>query len=202
MRIPIAIVGLNFGSHIIELLGGVEPLFRLAAVCDLDFAKAKERAAGLGVRAYGNLDDLLADPDIPVIGLFTGPAGRAELLGQIIRAGKDVITTKPFEVDPKAAAAVLLEAKRLGRVIHLNSPSPLLSPDLAQIVRWRDEYDLGRPTGARAEAWASYQEAADGGWHDDPARCPLAPVFRIGIYLINDLIHLFGSIEAVQVFHS
>jgi predicted dehydrogenase len=202
MRIPIAIVGLNFGSRIVELLGGVKPLFQIAAVCDLDPAKAKKVAAELGVRAYGDLDSLLSDADIPLIGLFTGPAGRAELLGKIIRAGKDVITTKPFEVDPRAASAVLMEAKRLGRVIHLNSPSPLLSPDLAQIVRWRDEYNLGRPVGARAEAWASYQEEADGGWYDDPVRCPLAPVFRLGIYLINDLIHLFGSIEAVQVFHS
>ena len=202
MRIPIAIVGLNFGSQIIELLGGIKHLFKIAAVCDLDLARAKQKGAELGVRAYDSLDSLLLDASIPVIGLFTGPAGRAELLGKIIRAGKDVITTKPFEVDPKAAATILQEAKRLGRVIHLNSPAPLLSPDLAQIVRWREDHNLGHPVGARAEAWASYQEKADGSWHDDPVRCPLAPVFRIGIYLINDLIRLFGSVEEVQIFHS
>jgi predicted dehydrogenase len=177
-------------------------IFKIAAVCDLDFSKAKEKARELGARAYGDLDDLLADPSIPAIGLYTGPAGRAELLGKIIRAGKDVMTTKPFEIDAKAAAAVLKEARRRRRVIQLNSPGPLLSPDLDQIVRWRDEYDLGCPVGARADAWAHYQEQADGSWYDDPKRCPLAPVFRIGIYLINDLIRLFGSVATVQALHS
>jgi predicted dehydrogenase len=203
-RLPIAIVGLNFGQHIIFQLQR-EParsLFKIVAVCDLDRARTNKKAKELKVKAYYDLDNLLSDPEIPAVGLFTGPIGRADLLRKIIRSGKDVMTTKPFEVDPKAAAAVLKEAKRLGRVIHLNSPAPIPSQDLAQIARWRQEFDLGRPIGARADAWASYREVADGSWYDNPDRCPVAPIFRLGIYLVNDLIDLFGPVEAVQVFRS
>jgi predicted dehydrogenase len=202
--IPIAIVGLNFGRHIADQLQhpSLRKLFRIAAVCDLDRAKAEAKARELGARAYHDLDALLADASIPAIGLFTGPANRAVLLRKILRAGKDVMTTKPFEVDPKAAAAVLREGARRGRVVHLNSPAPFHSPDLAQIARWREQYDLGRPVGARADTWGTYQETADGSWYDDPLRCPVAPIFRLGIYLVNDLIALYGPVESVQVLHS
>ena len=119
---------------------------------------------------YTDLDKLLQNEEIPTIGLFTGPVGRAGLLDRIIEAGKDVITTKPFENDPAAATDVLEEAKRLGRVIHLNSPNPGLSPDLAAIQRWRNELDMGAPVAARADVWAHYREEADGSWYDDPAK--------------------------------
>ena len=203
-RLPIAIVGLNFGHHIILQLQRepAQSLFEIVAVCDLDRARTNKKAKELKVKAYYDIDHLLADSEIPIVGLFTGPEGRADLLRKVIRAGKDVMTTKPFEVDLKAAEGILKEAKKLGRVIHLNSPSPTQSQDLAQIARWHGEFNLGRPIGARADVWAFYCEAADGTWYDDPLRCPLAPIFRLGIYLINDLIDLLGPVEVVQAFHS
>jgi predicted dehydrogenase len=45
-------------------------------------------------------------------------------------------------------------------------------------------------------------EKADGSWYDDPAKCPVAPIFRLGIYAINDLVALFGEAERVQVLSS
>jgi predicted dehydrogenase len=105
-------------------------------------------------------------------------------------------------VDPSAALKVLELAKSLGRVVHLNSPTPLPSPDLAQILQWRKELSLGRPIAARADIWSSYRETADGSWYDDPEKCPVAPIFRLGIYLINDLIRLIGKPVAVSVMSS
>jgi predicted dehydrogenase len=200
----IGIVGLNFGRHILEQLklDSIRPDFELAAVCDLDAAKAADYAGRYSVKAYSSLDDLLADPTIPVIGLFTGPVGRAQIIRKIIQAGKDIITTKPFETDPEAALAVLQEARRLGRVVHLNSPGPVPPDDIAQIMSWVSEYKLGAPVGARADVWASYREQADGTWYDDPQKCPVAPIFRLGIYLINDLVQLFGPVRDVQVLQS
>ncbi|MBI2194193.1 MAG: Gfo/Idh/MocA family oxidoreductase [Planctomycetes bacterium] len=203
-KIPIGIVGLNFGRAMVEQVhsGPAGRFFELAAVCDLNAAKAKETAERLGVRAYSELGELLADPGIPAVGLFTGPAGRAGWIRQAVRAGKDVMTTKPFELDPEAAWEVLGEARRLGRVVHLNSPSPLWPPDLARIREWQERYRLGRPVACRADIWASYREKADGSWYDDPARCPAAPIFRLGIYLINDLVRLLGGAQRVCILES
>lgn len=202
--VKIGFVGLGFGAVVAEhlLAGPDRTFFTLAAVCDQDAAKAAAVASRFSVKGCSSLDELLADDEIAVIGLFSGPVGRAGLIRRVIRAGKDVMTTKPFELDPVAARQVLEEAQALGRTIHLNSP-PAESPDyLARIKCWREDYDLGRPISCRAEMLVSYREKADGRWLDDPALCPVAPIFRLGIYSINDLAWLFGPVSAVQVLAS
>jgi len=204
-KIPIAVVGLNFGRYIIErqlLSGPGAPYFSLAGICDIDERRAAESSEAYKVRVYADLDEILADPGVPAVALYTGPFRRGDLLRKIIRAGKDVITTKPFELNPELALSVMEEARQIGRVVHLNSPAPIPPMDIRQILDWQESYSLGRPVGCRADVWASYQESADGSWLDDPERCPVAPIFRLGIYLINDLIALFGPAEAVQVFSS
>ncbi|HEU5081251.1 MAG TPA: Gfo/Idh/MocA family oxidoreductase [Opitutaceae bacterium] len=201
---PIAFVGLGWGSFVAETLlaGPDRERFRIAAVCDVDEAKVAAFSVKLGVKGYTSIDALLADETIPTIGLFTGPVGRADLLRKIIRCGKDVMTTKPFELDPRAARDVLEEARVLRRTIHVNSPSAEPPRYLAQIRRWQEEHALGRPVSCRAEMLVSYREAADGRWLDDPALCPAAPIFRLGIYSINDLVRLFGPVQAVNMFAS
>lgn len=204
-KIKFAVIGLNFGRHIAaDLLrpGPASSSFELVAVCDADAKRATAVGANCGVPICRELADLLADPEIEAVGLFTGPVGRAELIRQIIRAGKHVLTTKPFETDPQQAADVLREARSLGRIVHLNSPAPTLTADLRQVRTWQKEFALGEPVAFRAETWANYREQADGSWYDDPEKCPVAPIFRLGIYLINDLVRLFGEPESVQVMHS
>jgi len=176
--------------------------FELAAVCDINEKRANEMGARSGAQVYYDLDQLLARDDIPAIGLYTGPVGRADLIRKIMHAGKDIMTTKPFELDPDKALAVLKEAKALGRVVYMNSPGPTVPADIRQIELWREKFQLGRPVAVRADVWVSYREKPDGGWYDDPEKCPLAPVFRLGIYLINDLARIFGEAEKVQALKS
>ncbi len=198
-------VGLNFGRHIVDtLLGGGTACkhIELAGLCDLDIEKAKAMAGKHGLQVYESIDAILKDKSIEAVGLFTPPRGRAKLLDTIISAGRDVITTKPFEDDPDAALAVLKKAKKLGKVIHLNSPGPVPSDDIRQIFEWRDKYKLGQPVSARWETFARYSEKADGSWMDDPEKCPVAPIFRLGIYGINDLLQLCGNPKEIHVMHS
>lgn len=204
-RLRFGLVGLNFGLKILKediLNGSGQKFMDFQAACSLNPAVVDEVSNRYGVRPFYRLDDMLADDELEVICLFTGPAGRARLIRKIIDAGKDVMTTKPFELDSQEALDLLEYAKKLGRVIHLNSPAPLTSPDLKQILAWQDEHNLGSIIGARCEAWASYREEEDGSWYDDPALCPVAPIYRLGIYLINDLIRLIGIPHSVNVTES
>ena len=109
------------------------------------------------------------------------------------------MTTKPFELDPDAALTVLHEARGAGVVVHLNSPGPLPARDTAKITEWRETYALGEPIAARWETYGRYHETADGSWMDSPDKCPVAPVFRLGIYGINEVIGLLGTVESVHV---
>lgn len=198
--VRLGLVGLNFGRNIYEtLVNGQQPSMALVRVCDLDVERV--RAVNTrGIPVAASLDAMLDDPDVEAIGLFTGPVGRAELIRRIIRAGKDVMTTKPFEVDPAAALDVLQEARALGRVVHLNSPNPRAMGEAAQIRQWVAEGRIGRPTLAQSSVWCYYGATpADGTWYDDPQRCPAAPLFRLGIYPLNVLLPLFAPPQTVQV---
>ena len=200
--IPLVVVGLNFGKRIVrDLTGnGGNAYVRLAGLCDLDREKAAAVSTQHGsLPVYDSLDDVLADSEVAAVGLFTGPRGRAALREKIIRAGKDAMTTKTFEDAAIAAASVLEEARNLGRIIHLNSPNPGISPDLDVIVGWKATMDLGPPVAARADVWAHYREEPDGRWYDDQEKCPAAPIFRLGIYQVNDLVRLFGPARCVNV---
>ncbi|RZU11377.1 putative dehydrogenase [Kribbella rubisoli] len=195
------VVGLRFGRTMLQTLGG-SPRIDLVGVCDLDQDLAAAVAADQGLRHYADLDEILADPDVAAVGLFTSPVGRAALLSRIVRAGKPVVTTKPFEIDPDRARAVLDEARDRAVVVRLNSPSSSPTTELALVDQWRAQHDLGRPIGAQAAVWASYQEAPDGSWYDDPLLCPAAPITRLGVYLVNDLVRLMGPAKRVQVLSS
>jgi predicted dehydrogenase len=171
-------------------------------VCDLDQTLASEMADRHHLRHYESLDTILEDPSVEAVGLFTGPADRADLIRRIVRAGKHVMTTKPFEVDAAAALAVLREARERNRAVHLNSPAPLPAPETGQIIEWTREFDLGRPVSLHWETYADYFHEADGSWYDDPERCPVAPIFRLGIYGINQVVRLCGPVAQVNVLSS
>jgi len=203
-RVKIGLVGLNFGRSIVDkiLAHPISPIFELTALCDKDASSLAKVCPQNKIARYRDLDDLLQDDNVEAIGLFTGPEGRAELIRRIIRTGRHVITTKPLEMNAEAMQDVLCEARRLGCIVHCNSPGPILSQDLKVIRKWIHQYDLGQPVGAHADVWASYREVADGSWYDDPIRCPAAPIYRLGIYLINDLVRLLGKVEKVQMLES
>jgi predicted dehydrogenase len=172
---------------------------RVSGVCDLNMDKARALAAELEVPVYAGLEAVLADPTVEAVGVFTGPAGRGRLLERILDAGRHVMTTKPFELDPAEAARALAAAARNGRALHLNSPAPMPSADLAQIRRWMADGRLGRPVSLHARTWADYREQADGSWLDDPMLCPGGPLFRLGVYFLNDFASLPGKPVEVQV---
>jgi predicted dehydrogenase len=202
--VDIAIVGLHFGRHMLDQVR-LEPArehFNISAICDFQQKLVSEAVEKFDVAGYRSLDELLEKDSSPVIGLFTAPKGRAQLIRQIIRAGRDVLTTKPFELDSKEAQSVLEEARDLGRIIHLNSPAPTLTEDLQLIRNWRDLHNLGRPIGGAARTWVSYREEADGSWLDDARACPAAPLFRLGIYLFNDFTRIFGAADSIQLMTS
>lgn len=203
-RVRIAVVGLRFGRSMVDSMlaaPGCQHL-ELVAICDKNPAVLEPIRQRTGLPAFTDMHQVLTDPTIQAIGLFTGPVGRAELIRQIIRAGKHVLTTKPFERDPEAALKVLREAKEYGKVVHMNSPGPELPADLRQVLAWQQQHDLGQIVAARFTTWNSYKEVADGSWYDDPVLCPVAPIYRLGIYQVNDCIRMLGPARKVHVLAS
>ncbi len=200
--VRIAVVGLRFGDAMARLIHDELPCYEIAMVCDTLEDRAQKLAAYVGARAVYSLDEVLADQTIEAVALFTGPQGRAVLAQKILDSGKHLLTTKPFELNTAAGEQVLKCAQEFDLVVHLNSPSPLPAGDVMQIQKWQSALELGRIVAMRAETWANYREQADGGWYDDDASCPAAPITRLGIYFLNDFFPLLGSVKRVMVMQS
>lgn len=201
-RARAVMVGLNFGVKLLRwafVRGNAAEHIELVGICDLDADLALKAAKEFDVSVYEDLDSVLEDDSVQLVILMTGPNGRAELIRRIIRADKDVMTTKPFETEVEAAGRILAEARELGRFVYMNSPAISRSRDLEIIAEWREKYDLGMPVSAHFECWYKLVERADGTWYDDPDRCFAAPLLRLGVYGINDFLQIFGEPEAVQV---
>jgi predicted dehydrogenase len=190
--VRVGICGLGYGLyHANQLRASAHARHvRFVAAADGRPERLRAGTAALGCRGVAELEDLLRDPEVEAVALFTGPSGRAEQIRRIVRAGKDVMTTKPLELDADAALAVLREARDLGRTVFLNSPAPVLGDDLRQVRAWQEEHRLGRLIFALTDCWYRSTEKADGTWYDDPSLCPAAPIFRLGIYGINDVLAL------------
>jgi len=203
--IRIGVCGLGYGlEHISRLLSSPSSAFvRVEAICDSRADRLRMASSRLGITAYSDLSSMMAGAPIEAVALFTGPSGRARLIREVIHAGKHVMTTKPFELDAREGLEVLEEARRIGRVVFINSPAPVLGQDIQVIRSWRDKHSLGRLIFSLCDCWYSSWEKADGTWYDDPKLCPAAPIFRIGIYGINDILSIADDeLAELQVLQS
>lgn len=203
-KIPVVIVGLNFGQYIIKQIieGPGKDYYEIVGLCDLDKGLLRKLSEELDIRAYSDIELALKDPTVHLVGLFCGPTARPKIIEQIIDAGKDVITTKPFSFDYEVTRKLFDKASLKNRIIHLNSPTPELSEDIRQIKAWEKDYNLGPVIACQASTWIRYHEKQTDNWMCDPELCPVAPISRIGIYTISDLVSLMGEVEDMNVLSS
>jgi len=71
-------------------------------------------------RVYESAEALLADPEVDIVDLATGPEQRVEWLRRAVRAGKHVLAQKPLTFDLDGLMPVLEEADRRGLVVAVN----------------------------------------------------------------------------------
>ena len=120
MEAPIrcAIVGygpvFDFGRAHAQWIGGV-PDLELAAICDRDPARAAKAANDFPkAEVLGDLDVLLARPDIALVSVVTPHNTHADLVIRCLRAGKHVIVDKPMCITVAEADAMIAEAESRG----------------------------------------------------------------------------------------
>jgi len=75
--------------------------YPVVALCDVDLARAEARRKEFYPQAvvYRDYRELLRDSRIRVIDVATHPVGRGEIIAAAIRAGKHVLSQKPFVLD-------------------------------------------------------------------------------------------------------
>ncbi len=169
---------------------------QVAAVADLDPARARSVAASFGVPHALTVDELLARADLELVVNLTVPGAHAEVGLAAIAAGKHVYTEKPlatnFEDGERLVSAAQSAGLRLG-----SAPDTFLGAGLQTCRRLIDDGAIGRPIAAMGNLLNHGHEH----WHPNPAfyyRDGGGPLFDMGPYYLTALIGLLGPVERVH----
>jgi predicted dehydrogenase len=176
------------------------PAVRLAAIADLDPARAESAAASAsatnpGVRALG-VDELLSADDIDLVLNLTIPAAHAEIDLRAIASGKHVFGEKPLALDVESGTAVLAAASDAGVLVG-SAPDTVLGTGVQTSRALLDSGAIGDPVGASVQ-WGSPGHEL---WHPAPDfyyQPGAGPMFDMGPYYLTALVTLFGPVVRVS----
>lgn len=171
------------------------PGLELAAVADLDVARAQQIGAAQGVRGT-TVDDLLAADDVDVVLNLTIPAAHADIATRVLAAGKHVYGEKPLAMSTAEAAPVLEAARAAGLRVG-SAPDTVLGTGIQTARAALDDGAIGTPVGA-AVAWSAPGHEL---WHPAPAfyyQPGGGPLLDMGPYYLTSLVTFFGPVVRVS----
>ncbi len=150
-------------------------------------ARGAERARALGVpRAYGSLDELLADPAVQVVHVTSPNVAHYDQVRQILAAGRHVICEKPLAMTSAQSAEMLDLARAGGKIaaVCYNTRFYPLNQHAHGMMRAGELGDLRLITGQFHQDWLAKDtdwnwrlEADEGG--------PLRSVSDIGTHWVD-----------------
>lgn len=163
------IVGVGYiGKKHIEAVRRI-PNAEVAAIVDADIAYARRAAQELNVpRAYGSVDELLAEGEVDVVHICAPTAAHYEMSKKVIQAGRHLYCEKPLTLELRQAQELcaLLEGKNLANGVNLNYRMNAMVQEMRErIVRG----EAGRPfwvSGAYLQDWMMLKEDYD--WRLEP----------------------------------
>ncbi|GAA4981739.1 Gfo/Idh/MocA family oxidoreductase [Kineococcus glutinatus] len=191
----IGIVGAgHISTQYLATVAKLAPL-RVAAVADLDAARAEAVAdAAGGARALG-VQDLLRDEEVDVVLNLTVPAAHAEVALAAIAAGKDVYGEKPLAATTEQAREVVAAADAAG--VRLGcAPDTVLGTGIQTARKAIDDGLVGAPVAATATMVTPGHER----WHPNPDFYYApggGPLLDMGPYYVSALVTMLGPVASV-----
>ncbi len=157
------VVGLGMGKHHCRSVKAARGA-HLVAVCDVRKELADSVAAEFGCKAYYDLDDMLADPNIQVVNIALPTGMHADAGIRAARAGKHIICEKPLDIN-LARADALIAAAHQHRVKLAGIFQRRLHPLSIRVREAVQSGRLGRIAYADIHLyWWRAQGYYDGGW--------------------------------------
>jgi predicted dehydrogenase len=194
-RVGVGIIGAGNISdqYLAQLL--TFPDLRVLAIADLVPERAREQAEKYGVRGWGDVDRVLADPDIEIVVNITIPVAHVAVSEAILSAGKHVWSEKPIGVDRVESQRLLARADTAGLRVGV-APDTVLGPGVQTAKRIIQRGLIGRPLFASTV----FQWQGPELFHPNPAFLyakGAGPLLDMGPYYVSALVHIFGPVDAV-----
>ncbi|MBI2912712.1 MAG: Gfo/Idh/MocA family oxidoreductase [Chloroflexi bacterium] len=167
---------------------------RLALVCDLDEARARDSAQRFGCDYTTRVEDVAANPDIDAVAVATPDFAHLEPALAVLRAGKHLIIEKPLATDLDEARQIV-EARRAAAVKGMTDFQNRWRPHYATIKRAIERGRLGDPVSGYA--WLSDAVQVATAWLPWAARS--GPHWFLMCHTM-DLVRWFYGREPVEVY--
>ena len=167
----------------------------VAAVADLDMARAGAKAAEYGIPRACTVKELLSDPEIEIVINLTIPVAHAEVNMAALEAGKNVHVEKPLAITREDGRKMLALAKAKGLLVGC-APDTFMGGGIQTCRKLIDDGWIGRPVAATAFMTCHGHES----WHPDPEfyyKVGGGPMFDMGPYYLTALVNLIGPVTRV-----
>jgi predicted dehydrogenase len=170
------------------------PELRLVATADIDLARATAVAAAHGARAYGSLDELLADPEVETVVNLTVHHAHHAVTRQALESGRHVYSEKPLALTPGEAHELVALAESRGLRLGC-SPATFLGEAQQTAGRVLGDGRLGRVRVVYADvSWGRIET-----WHPAPAPFfDVGVLFDVGVYPITIVTAFLGPVRSVR----
>lgn len=114
----VAVVGAGYWGPNLARNFRASPEWELAAICDLDRARAEKLADSLGgIPVVTDLDQLLTDPDLDAVAIATPARTHHPVVLAALRAGKHVVVEKPLADSREKGLEMVREADERGLIL-------------------------------------------------------------------------------------
>lgn len=173
---------------------------RLVAVMRRDLTKAQDYARRHVVpRAYGKVDDLLADAEVNAVYIATPPGSHAELARQVAAAGMPCYVEKPMARTSAECHAMVEAFRGAGQPLYVAYYRRAL-PHFARVKTLIESEELGT---LREAVYAlsdghMLSEAGFSDWRFDPAQAGGGLLWDLGSHALDLLDFFVGPLEGVS----
>ena len=194
-KTKIGVVGCGNISDAYLSLAKTFDILEVAAVSDMDMARAHAKAEKHGVAKVLSLEALLLDPEIEIVLNITPPGAHAEVALAALQHGKSVYNEKPLAIQRADAQHMLALAREVGLRVGC-APDTFMGAGIQTCRKLIDEGAIGRPVAATAFMMGHGPEA----WHPDPEffyKVGGGPMFDMGPYYLTALVNLLGPVARV-----
>ena len=171
------------------------PDVQVVGIADLDTERARAAAEEYGIPFSGDLDTVLARPEVELVVNLTIPAAHAAVARAALEAGKHVYGEKPLALDPVEGEKLLAEAATRGLRVG-SAPDTFLGAGLQSALRAIAAGAIGTPVAASTAVMNFGPER----WHPSPEflfQYGAGPLFDLGPYYLTALVALLGPVSQV-----
>src|SRR3954465_6142144 len=199
-EIGVGVIGLGMGKNMLAINNDPTSRMEVRALCDTDAVRL-EQIRGQHDIAFSTTDycELLARPDISVVGIYSPDYLHMEHIAAAAKAGKHIICTKPMVVSLEEAQQTVALVRQHGIKFLVGQPCRFV-PEFMAAKRLYDDGDLGRPLFAEAH----YVHDIRGVLDRTPWRYQHPQDFLYGgaCHPLDLLRWFFGDVEEVFVYAS